>query len=142
MSRFNDLVSLAFLLVLGLHIALPLAGPLALELDPLHTHIVIGANDSRQVAEALAAHRHGGTTAHTHPRVARAGQPGAPSVISLPTQASVQLTLGLDTGVLFAAFHPPLTLPPDCLWQVDPQNVIFPPGRVATPPCPPPRSAS
>jgi hypothetical protein len=138
MSRFNDLVSLAFLLLLGLHFALPLAGPLAFELDPLHTHVVIGTSDPRQIAEALAAHRHSGTTAHTHPRVARAGSSRILSVISLPTPSTGRVTLGLNAGLVFATAHSPLALPPDCLWQVDLQGALFPAGWVSTPPCPPP----
>jgi len=92
MSRLLGLVSAVLLLAIGLRFGLPIVDPNAVEHDPWHTHIVIGASSLSETGQALADHTHRSGAVQ---RYGSGPQPGDP-----PPEQSFRLNPGGNPQVL------------------------------------------
>jgi hypothetical protein len=151
MSRLLGLVSAVLLLAIGLRYGLPIVDPGASEVDPWHTHVVIGASSPAEVARVLAYHRHGSSRVPSLLAPSQTGsfavdQPGQanlgkePNVLNITTQQDGRTNVygfGLLAWLAPAALG--LVLLCIWLWQTPSPAAILDQGIHPLPAIPPPR---
>jgi hypothetical protein len=125
-----------------LRILLPIFNSHSVELDPEHTHIVIGAKTPQEVEDALQSHQHEHDkpsasrqsiqeSTHNGPRVINVIAPQDRKTTTFAFDAQVSLTPGKLSAII----------PQNSLWQIIGYTTIIPAGKLALPQEPPPRSS-
>jgi hypothetical protein len=141
MSKVHFLAALCMLFLIELRILVPVFNSHSIELDPGHTHIVIGAKNSQEAEAVLLAHLHGNGTEHASERSASISQPasGGPRVVSLADQVTGQAAaFGFDTQAVLISNRLSFTLPLASFWLILPGAFTFPSGNKILPQDPPP----
>jgi hypothetical protein len=145
MSNLGVFVTLSMLFSIWLRILLPVFSSHSVELDPGHTHIVLGAKNAQDVEQALFAHQHGnGQQQVDEPSAAgnsttRGKSQGGLQVVSLATSQDAQVSIfAVDAQVSFLPGFLTQIMPPDGLWQALSHIFNFPMGISILPQDPPP----
>jgi hypothetical protein len=142
MSNMGVLITLTMVFSFGLRILLPVFNSLPLELEPEHTHFVIGAHNVHEVEQALASHTHHNHSLpgdHLSAASARAETHRGPLVVSLTNSHNGQISLfTMDTQSWFISAMASWIAPLEDIWQTVSQAFIFPSGSRILPQDPPP----
>jgi hypothetical protein len=148
MDNLGYFLRLGMLYLIGLHVLLPIFNSRSVELNPEHTHIVIGAKNEQEAEQILLAHLLGSDLQHDDHSSSASGFPSATGfhsgaqVISLATPLGGPVVgVGFDTQAWALANRMPLIMPQYCLWQTLSFSSIFPAGNLLLPQTPPPESA-
>jgi hypothetical protein len=138
MSLSRLAVSLGILISIGLRVLLPVLDRYAVEQDPWHMHIVIGASSSRQYTQALARHHHGSQP--LQPADYPTGSKGGTRVYSISSQLDTQATaFGVELQNGFVLGSLPVVDPPAGIWQTDRPATVSPAAVDLPQLTPPPR---
>ena len=147
MGHFSYFVVLTMLFSIWLRILLPVVNPHSVELEPGHSHIVIGAKNAQEVEQALYEHMHGEQPLDNHPsdHSTQSHHPAAQSkvnVVSLATAHDSQTTMvGLDAQVWIVSGSLPFVHAPDGLLQILSHSLVFPAGNLVLPQEQPPETS-
>jgi hypothetical protein len=126
-------------------IFIPMVDASATELDPGHTHIVIGAKTAEEIDQALYAHQHTGGGLQLDDQPIQAKFPSrsiSTRVISLSSsQAATQVLVGFNGLVWLVSFRLSAVNPSSCLTQAVSRSILFPASCDLTPLEPPPKAS-
>jgi hypothetical protein len=141
MVAFNLIFTLVMLFSIGLRLLLPVFNAHSVELDPGHTHIVIGAKNEQEVTDALMAHQHAIDPQHIENRPSTSSRrPGSVWVVNVAApHDGASAVLAFEGQSLFVSVLRPLIVPPDGLWHKLSDSSIIPGGILILPKDPPPR---
>lgn len=130
---------------LSLSYALPAFGYSAADYNPLHQHVVTGAESPAERSQALAEHTHDGRPTSAHPSTAGSVPPALSESDSLPAVAGTAPGSGHSLFCPACAPHlltdtgTPTTTAPPSLWQRLMTSLSFGAWLSGPPPVQPPR---
>jgi hypothetical protein len=137
-SSYRFSLSSGLIILIILRFCLPIIDRNAPAYDPWHTHLIIGASNPDQFAQALAQHQHGRPAEHHQPT-----QKEGIRVINYYSRTESQpKASGVESQSGFFPSRTPVIQLPACIWQTLPPALVLAWIVVIASPTPPPRFSS